>query len=183
MDESRQWFKSKVGLAVSETPREHAFCAHAIHGRNVFVVEDTVSDPRFAENPLVTGEPNIRFYAGAPLVTKNGHSLGTLCVIGDSPRTFSEREAQVLKSLAEHVMNLIEYRSMSRNLAATVSKLKIISGLVPVCAWCKQVRDDKGMWHDVDCYIAQHTKADVTHGMCPTRSSATPSDDSGNFQR
>lgn len=167
VDSERQWFKSRVGLDAPETPREHAFCAHAIHGDDVMVVEDATRDIRFANNPLVTGEPNIRFYAGAPLITRDGHALGTLCVIGDAPRTISAQETRALETLAQQAMTLLEYRRVSRDLSEALSQVKVLSGLIPICAWCKQVRDDDGYWHEVDRYIATHTGADITHGICP----------------
>ena len=167
VDSERQWFKSRVGLDPPETPREHAFCAHAIHGEDVMVVEDATRDVRFANNPLVTGEPNIRFYAGAPLITTDGHALGTLCVIGDAPRTISAQETRALETLAQQAMTLLEYRRVSRDLSEALSQVKVLSGLIPICAWCKQVRDDDGYWHEVDRFIATHTGADITHGICP----------------
>ena len=167
VDSERQWFKSRVGLDAQETPREHAFCAHAIHGDQVMVVEDASQDARFADNPLVTGAPNIRFYAGAPLITRDGHALGTLCVIGDEPRTISAQETRVLEALAQQAMTLLEYRRVSRDLSEALSQVKVLSGLIPICAWCKQVRDDDGYWHEVDRYIATQTGADITHGICP----------------
>src|SRR5271154_451461 len=81
VDADRQWFKARVNFAEAETAREIAFCAHAILGRDLFVVPDAAADRRFAANPMVTGEPGIRFYAGAPLLTEEGHALGTLCVM------------------------------------------------------------------------------------------------------
>ena len=131
------------------------------------VVEDASRDVRFANNPLVTGEPNIRFYAGAPLITRDGHALGTLCVIGDAPRTISAQETRALETLAQQAMTLLEYRRVSRDLSEALSQVKVLSGLIPICAWCKQVRDDDGYWHEVDRYIATHTGADITHGICP----------------
>jgi GAF domain-containing protein len=96
LDLERQWFKSKVGLDSSEGPIEHAFCAHAIQQENVFAVPDACADPRFATNPLVTGTPNIRFYAGAPLITPKGVAIGTLCAIDRKPRGITEDQKQAL---------------------------------------------------------------------------------------
>lgn len=110
IDRDRQWFKSKVGLDVSETPREVAFCHETIKQNDVFVVADTLEDARFAENPLVTSNPSIRFYAGAPITTAEGYSLGSLCVIDIVPREISDEQKSALESLARQVMSLLENR-------------------------------------------------------------------------
>ncbi|GGP75940.1 GAF domain-containing hybrid sensor histidine kinase/response regulator [Shewanella ulleungensis] len=107
IDKERQWFKSKQGLDVCETGRDESFCGHAIHSSDVFVVENTLSDPRFADNPLVTGEPNIRFYAGYPLQTAGGHRIGTLCIIDSKPRAFSYSDKQHLQDFGKIVEGLI----------------------------------------------------------------------------
>ena len=110
IDADRQWFKSKVGLEASELPRDMAFCAHTILTRDVLVVNDTRSDERFADSPLVTAEPWIRFYAGAPLVTPSGEALGSLCVVDRVERTLSEAQTSALRALSRQVMVQLELR-------------------------------------------------------------------------
>ena len=96
----RQWFKSRVGIEQGETSREVAFCSHTIMQDGAFVVEDAGADPRFAANPLVTGAPHIRFYAGYPVLDANGLALGSLCVLDREPRRLRERELRALRELA-----------------------------------------------------------------------------------
>ncbi len=110
IDESRQWFKAEVGIGASQTSREESFCAYTIENPQTLVVEDAQNDPRFADNPLVTGDPNIRFYAGAPLVAPNGHVLGTICVIDSKPRTITPDQIKALEALARQVMSLLKAR-------------------------------------------------------------------------
>ncbi|MFP5352382.1 MAG: GAF domain-containing protein, partial [Actinomycetota bacterium] len=126
VDESRQWFKSKVGWSVDQTPREDAFCSHAIMSRDVMQVADAQQDERFADNPLVTGEPNIRFYAGAPLVTPDGQALGTLCVIDREPRRLDKAQEEALRALSRQVVAQLELRRAIRGVAQLRREFEMI---------------------------------------------------------
>ncbi|MFK7772470.1 MAG: response regulator [Saprospiraceae bacterium] len=111
VDNNRQWFKSKQGLGVDETPRDVAFCAHAIlQPDKLFEVKDATKDQRFVDNPLVTGNPNVVFYAGSPLVTPDGEALGTLCVIDHQPREISQESKDLLSLLSHHVVTHMQVR-------------------------------------------------------------------------
>src|SRR5262249_41139521 len=123
VDEHRQWFKSRVGVAQTETPREVAICAHAILERDLFVVPDTQADDRFVNSPLVAGETRIGFYAGAPLVTPDGMALGTLCVMDRRPRDLSPEQARVLRVLGRQVVTQLRLRQALRA-AEIASKAK-----------------------------------------------------------
>lgn len=113
----RQWFKSRHGLGATETPRSISFCHHAVKAGTPMVVENALEDPRFRDNPLVTGEPHIRFYAGAPLITPAGHAIGTLCVIDTKPRSLSQDALRRLGDLAGLVVDQMELRSSVSRLA------------------------------------------------------------------
>lgn len=115
VDRERQWFKACIGLTVSETHRNIAFCAHAILNQEVFIVEDATKDPRFADSPLVLGPPGIRSYAGAPISAPDGHRVGTVCVIHTEVTRLTERQIEHLTYLARMVSNAMEMRLVKAN--------------------------------------------------------------------
>src|SRR5208282_771196 len=128
-----QWFKSKIGVKQDQTPRELAFCAHAIAGRDLFVVPDLQQDARFADNPLVTGDAHFRFYAGMPLVSPEGHALGTLCVLDRVPRRLTAEQEGALRVLGRQVnaqldlrRNMLKLVRTYGDLAATQEKLAAV---------------------------------------------------------
>lgn len=125
LDNDRQWFKSHHGLDTTETSKDFAFCAHAINeSSNVFVVPDARKDERFYDNPLVTGDPNVIFYAGVPLNSPEGFPLGTLCVIDNKPNLLSQSQLNSLKALANQAMNLLELRKNKIQLQQVIEELK-----------------------------------------------------------
>lgn len=125
IDKDRQWFKSHYGIDISETPRECSFCAHAIcEPDEIVIVEDTRLDLRFHDNPFVIGEPNIAFYAGVPLVTAEGFSLGTICVLDNKPHQLTEGQQRSLKALGRQAVNLLELRKNKSDLEKVMTKLK-----------------------------------------------------------
>ncbi len=126
VDEERQWFKSHPGLPICETSREVSFCAHAIAADMPLVIEDAQSDRRFADNPLVTGKPHIRFYAGHPLRPSDTLAVGTLCLISDRPRAFSTRDRQLLASLAGQVDELLRQHQMRHTLSQTTRRYEAL---------------------------------------------------------
>ena len=169
IDENRQWFKAKVGLEATETPRNVAFCDHAIRNPDTtLIVEDATQDQRFSDNPLVTGEQHIRFYMGAPLKDRDGMALGTLCVIDSTPQHPTETQVRALEALRRVVIHELEQRDMARALATALISVKSLSGLLPICSYCKSIRNDEGSWDSLYEYLSAHAGVDLTHGICPS---------------
>ncbi len=167
VDEDRQWFKAKIGLELTETPRDQSFCTHTILSEDLLIVEDATADARFAANPLVTSNPHIRFYAGAPLIDSGGFGLGSLCVIDREPRRLSPEQRHALQLLARQVVALCECRLASADLASALREVRKLRGLLPICSHCKSVKNDEGYWRSLEQYLATRTDADLTHGICP----------------
>jgi len=167
VDDTRQWFKSKVGVEQQQTPRDVAFCAHAILQTEPLIVRDATKDQRFADSALVTDEPHIRFYAGFPLINAEGLALGTLCVVDRQPSQLSPEQLKTMQALSRQVMALLEFRRVSARLADALNQVKTLQELLPICAWCKRIRDDQGYWDQIEAYFHKHTGADFTHGICP----------------
>lgn len=137
IDKERQWFKSRRGTDLTETPRDISFCAHAIVQPETLVVPDTLEDHRFAFHPMVLEPPNIRFYAGAPLRVPGGHAFGTICVLDREPRELTARQLSVLEALSRQVVSLFELRRQ-------VAEVRRMSGLLPFCKICGNLRTDLG---------------------------------------
>jgi len=158
IDSDRQWFKSKVGVELSETPREVSFCAVAIQQPNLFIVPDATKDPRFSSNPFVVSDPKVRFYAGAPFTSSDGHPLGTLCVVDVVPRQLTPSQENALLALSRQVQaqfelrkNLMELRTALDErdraeaerdhtiveLQHALDHVQRLSGLLPACSACK----------------------------------------------
>jgi anti-sigma regulatory factor (Ser/Thr protein kinase) len=158
LDANRQWFKSKVGLSMAETSRSVSFCTHAIEQHGLFVVPDARVHATFRDNPFVTAENGIRFYAGAPLVTPDGHALGTLCVLDNVPRTLTEQQGEALLTLRRQVVAQLELRAnlfeldealqardraehererLIGELRESLENVKRLSALLPYCSECQ----------------------------------------------
>ena len=167
VDETRQWFKARVGIDASETPRELAFCAHTILSAKPMVVPDARVDERFADNPLVTGEPHIAFYAGAPLVAPDGLCLGTLCVIDREPRELTAAQLETLESLASVVVDSLEFRRVSRSLASALERVKTLESLLSMCSRCKKIQTREEKWVPFEEYLHKQSGTLVSHGLCP----------------
>lgn len=137
VDEERQWFKARVGTDVQETARSISFCSHAIEQEGLFTVPDATLDPRFRDNPLVKGEPHIRFYAGVPLASREGQALGTLCVLDFVPRSLTSEQNHALAALERQVAAQLELRRNLDELRLALEGIENLSAMIPYCSKCE----------------------------------------------
>ena len=158
VDEDRQWFKSRVGLNVCETSRKVSFCTHAIQQQGIFLVPDAAADPRFSGNPLVTGDPHIRFYAGVPLITPEGHALGSLCVIDRKPRLLTPEHQATLLALGRLVVTQIELR---RHAALQREKDNLLRAVVEGTTDAIFLKDLQGRYRMINAAGARFLGRDV----------------------
>lgn len=153
VDEDRQWFKSRIGLDAPETPRAVSFCGHAIQSSEIMIVSDALEDERFVDNPLVTGDPRIRFYAGCPIASRDGFNIGTLCLIDNKPRELTPEQSAVLRDLAGLVEAEISMTTMAimDELTGLVNRRGFLLHGERVMAQCKRSNEPVGlMMIDVD---------------------------------
>ena len=166
VDSDRQWFKSKVGIEAEETPRDWSFCAHAIHTDQPLIVTDALRDDRFIDNPLVCGDPKIRFYAGFPLNNDAEHRIGTLCVIDRKPSQLSSNQLQIMEALSRQVVAFLELRKRSINLLESFCSESKPSGIISTCSYCRKAKDERGDWVYLDQYLAKRSTLSFSHGIC-----------------
>jgi diguanylate cyclase (GGDEF)-like protein len=161
VDSERQWFKSQLGMPSTQTPRNIAFCAHAIlDPANVLEVDDAKADERFHDSPLVTGEPNVRFYAGAPLVAADGHAVGALCVMDTQPHQLTDKQREALAALSRQVMVLMELRAANAELKHHLGERE----------WYERELDARGIaLREENATLAEQSRSDPLTGLCNRR--------------
>lgn len=146
IDRDRQWFKSKFGLEVSETPRDISFCGHTIENDDIFVVADAELDERFFDNPLFLNEPHVRFYAGVPLITPEGHKVGTICVIDSEAKSLSKLQVESLQDLSRLVVNLFEDKIKNEELDYVKRQYEIVQSMTKTGGWELNLSTNKTIW-------------------------------------
>ncbi len=173
VDEDRIWFKSRHGLDTEEIPRSPGLCASVILSDEAYAVTNALEDPRTLANPLVAGEMGLRFYAAAPLITHDGHRLGTINIIDFSPREFNSDGQWVLRQLAGVVMDQMELRLSARKTIATLSQVILgskrstdLEKLITVSAWSRRIQVD-GEWVSFEEFLVDKLGISVTHGIDP----------------
>ncbi len=170
VDQDRIWFKSRHGIDVNEVGVEPGLCASAFMQENEYVIENAETDPRSLANTLVTGELGVRFYAAAPLRTRDGYGLGTINIIDFEPRTFNEEDRKALMSFGQIVMNQMELRLSARLLFRSLSQIydetKNPDHIVTVCAWSKKILIDD-QWLTLEEFFSEKLGLKISHGLHP----------------
>ena len=166
VDKDRQWFKAKVGLAISETRRDWSFCTHAIKENSPLIIKDALQDERFINNPLVKGDPEIRFYAGFPLRNSDGNKLGTLCVIDRKPGSLTTKQFNIMEILSRQIVSFLELRKKSLNLLDALTHIHNQEGILSVCSYCREVKNKEGDWMHLEKYLSNISDIRFSHGVC-----------------
>lgn len=168
IEHDRQFLKARVGVDFSETLRSEAFCAHAVaEDVPLLEVPDATSDSRFQDNPFVTGDAGIRFYAGATIRAESGEALGTVCVLDTKPRDLTGHQREVMLRLGRQATTMLGYRRVSRQLFEALSEVKTLAQLLPICSFCRRIRQDDDDWADLNAYLRVHADSQLSHGICP----------------
>ena len=173
VDEDRIWFKSRYGLGAEEIPRSPGLCASVIFSDDAYVVRNAIEDPRTLANPLVAGKMGVRFYAAVPLVTHDGHRLGTMNIIDFKPRDLDARGLSDLHEFAGLVMDQMELRLSARKAIAALTQVfqgversTDLEKLVTVCAWSRKIKVD-GRWVTFEEFLVDNLGVRITHGIDP----------------
>jgi hypothetical protein len=167
VDRDRQWFKSRVGFQHPQTSRTISFCAHTILQSTVMVVPDLSKDDRFHDNPLVTHDPAVRFYAGAPIFSFDGLPLGSLCVLDREARTLTVGQEEALRAMSRLAGTILETRRSVGELAAATDRLSLLSQMLPVCSSCGRLQAEAGGWSSLEQYVRQHAHQAGELRTCP----------------
>lgn len=187
IDEDRQFFASQVGASEPwasrrESPLSYSLCKHVVAERDAMVIPDATKDERVCENDAVS-ELGVRAYVGVPLVTAEGHAIGSFCVMDGRPRDWSDDDLEILRDLAMAAMAEIELRMTVRALDEALGRIRTLRGLIPICTSCKNVRDDAGYWQRVEQFVTHHSDATFTHGLCPDCADEMYGDDVAGWER
>lgn len=173
VDEDRIWFKSRHGLEADEIPRSPGLCASVVLSDEAYVIKDALLDPRTLSNPLVAGEMGVRFYAAAPLITHDGHRLGTMNIIDFKPREFDAEGENTLRQFAGLVMDQMELRLSARKTIAALSQLFLgaersvdLKKLITVCAWSRKIKVEQE-WVTFEEFLVDKLGVSITHGIAP----------------
>jgi GAF domain-containing protein len=167
MDAAGQGFSAEVGMEREPDPPTDAACAVTLHGSDPLVVPDLSRDPRFRDNAQVRSEGGVRFYAGFPVVTPDGDTMGTLCVMDREPGALTPSQLAAMESLSRVAARELELRRTSRELADALRRAAVLEEVVPLCSTCRRVREDDEYREALGMYIARNTGSLMSHGICP----------------